>query len=584
MLGGGFALPGHAALEVDDGVLDLGGTTSQLSTVTLVSGSIINGTLSASVAFNLQSGTVLANLAGPAALNKQGSGTVVLAGTNTYLGGTNALDGTLVAAMAGSLPSAATGRGTVIVAPTLYWSGSGDWTTGQWQLSDGTPTSWVDGSSVVLAAGSQLTLSGLVNVGSISVVGNATVTGGTLSLASGSIVVSSGTATIDSELEGGDLVKAGTGTLVLGGTLAITGMTIVDAGTLDLLSPLAAAPVVASGQAIGPGALFNANGASLYDLDPAMFALVENLFADQSIDRTEIIQILESAVVGGAVSDGALAALETVTLPQNEALLNMPDYVAVLAANVVQGNRANANYQGQPLGNLATQTTDPLRATALDDLVDKWFYGTDLPAISPLVSYSLVAGPLYGTNPNPALDVPSGADMKQGGMGDCYLIAALGSDCGQFALGHREHDHPQRRGERRGELDGPLLLLGPGTGLRGRLRDGQRDHAGLRGEHRLRAPRPGRQLVDPDRGKGLCRVERDGPGGPRRSEQLREPLWRLDGRRGCAGAGFGRDDLFSAGRSNVRGGSDCRDPERGGGDSGDLPHGRPRAVRAVGTG
>ena len=427
VLGAGFALPPQADLEVDAGVLDLGGTTSQLSTVTLVSGSIINGTLSASVAFDLQSGTVLANLAGPAALNKQGSGTVVLAGTNTYLGGTNALDGTLVAAMAGSLPSAATGTGTVIVAPTLYWSGDGDWTTGQWQLSDGTPTSWVDGSSVVLAAGSQLTLSGLVDVGSISVQGDATVTGGAISLASGSIIVSSGTATIDSELDGGNLMTAGTGTLVLGGTLAYTGVTIVDAGTLDLLSPLAAAPVVAGGQAIGPGALFNASGTSLYSLDPAMFALVGSLFVDQSIGRADMIQILESAVDGGAVTDAALAALEALTLPQNEALLNMPDYVAVLAADVVQGNPANATYQGQPLGNLAAQATDPLRATALDDLVDKWFYGTDLPAVPSLVTYSLVAGPLYGTNPNPALDVPCGTDMAQGGMGDCYLIAALGA-------------------------------------------------------------------------------------------------------------------------------------------------------------
>ncbi len=319
LLGAAFALPAQAAVEVDNGVLDLGRTTSEVSTVTLVSGSIIDGTISAGVAFDLESGTVLANLTGPAALNKQGQGTVVLAGANSYQGGTNALGGTLVAEMASSLPSAATGTGTVIVAPTLYWSGDGDWTTGQWQLAGGTPTTWVDGSSVVLAAGSNLTLSGLVNVGSINVQGDATITGGTLSLASGSIVVSSGTATIDSELDGSNLVKAGTGTLVLGGSLAYTGVTIVDGGTLDLLSPLAAAPVVASGQAIGPGAVFNANGTSLYSLDPAMFALVDSLFVDQSIDRADMIQILESAADGGAVSDGALDALEALTMPQNEA-------------------------------------------------------------------------------------------------------------------------------------------------------------------------------------------------------------------------------------------------------------------------
>ena len=43
------------------------------------------------------------------------------------------------------------------------------------------------------------------------------------------------------------------------------------------------------------------------------------------------------------------------------------------------------------------------------------------------MTYSVVAGSLFGDNPNPALDVPSSPDMEQGGVGDCYLIAALGA-------------------------------------------------------------------------------------------------------------------------------------------------------------
>ena len=118
----------------------------------------------------------------------------------------------------------------------------------------------------MLAAGSNITISGLVNVSAISMAGDATISGGTLSLSSGSINVLSGTATIDAELAGsGGLVKAGTGTLVVDGTLAYSGTTIVDAGTLDLQSPLAAAPVVAGGQAIGPGAVFSSDGQSLDD-------------------------------------------------------------------------------------------------------------------------------------------------------------------------------------------------------------------------------------------------------------------------------------------------------------------------------
>ena len=54
----------------------------------------------------------------------------------------------------------------------------------------------------------------------------------------------------------------------------------------------------------------------------------------------------------------------------------MPSYVQVLAGDVVNGNPANAHYQGAPLGNLAAGSS----AAQLDDLIDKWFYGTDLPA------------------------------------------------------------------------------------------------------------------------------------------------------------------------------------------------------------
>ena len=89
----------------------------------------------------------------------------------------------------------------------------------------------------------------------ITVAGNATIDGGTITLPSwgGTITVLSGTATIGSALAGGGLAETGTGTLVLDGTLSYAGTTLVTGGTLDLLSPLAAAPVLAGGQAIGPG-------------------------------------------------------------------------------------------------------------------------------------------------------------------------------------------------------------------------------------------------------------------------------------------------------------------------------------------
>ena len=59
----------------------------------------------------LYSGTVLADLSGTAGLDKLGPGTVVLAGHDTYQGGTSASAGTLVAMRDDSLPGAATGWG-----------------------------------------------------------------------------------------------------------------------------------------------------------------------------------------------------------------------------------------------------------------------------------------------------------------------------------------------------------------------------------------------------------------------------------------------------------------------------------------
>ena len=114
-----------------------------------------------------------------------------------------------------------------------------------------------------------------------------------------------------------------------------------------------------------------------------MFSLVQSLFVDQSIDRDGHDPDPANAAVGGAVTPSALAALEMLTTPQNESRLNMPNYVAVLASDVVNGNPANANYQGQPLGNLADQASDRRWPRPCSDLVDKWFYGTDLPADSP---------------------------------------------------------------------------------------------------------------------------------------------------------------------------------------------------------
>ena len=95
----------------------------------------------------------------------------------------------------------------------------------------------------------------------------------------------------------------------------------------------------------------------------------------------------------------------------------MPDYVRVLAADVVDGNPANGSYQGQPLGNLAAGST----TAQLNTLVGKWFLGTDVPAATICGPYALVNGTLFGSGG------PAYTDVQQGALGDCYFLSALGA-------------------------------------------------------------------------------------------------------------------------------------------------------------
>ena len=171
---------------------------------------------------------------------------------------------------------------------------------------------------------------------------------------------------------------------------------------------------VVSGKVTGTAAVTLApNPGTLQD--PALATLVKSLDADGSISRLDMIQILRSVEAGGTVSATDFYDLKEI-LYQASAL-NIPSYVQVLAADVVNGNQANATYQGQPLGNLAAGST----ATQLDNLVSKWFFGTDHPTLcNTSLTYQTTSGSLFP-------HAPSHADEFQGGMGDCYFISAMGT-------------------------------------------------------------------------------------------------------------------------------------------------------------
>ncbi len=208
-----------------------------------------------------------------------------------------------------------------------------------------------------------------------------------------------------------------------GASYTVTVTNIYGAGTLGLAvrgSTPASNQAYTIQSATGPAAIA-AGGQSLQEIDPDLYdTVLTDYTADGSITRNDMIGILESADGGGSVSDQALAGLQAITQPGAASLLGEKDYVAALAADVVQGNQANGYYQGTYLGNLASQPTDALRATALTDLVGKWFEGTDLPAAAGTYAPQTVS--LFGT-----AGTPSSADMHQGQVGDCYFIAAMGA-------------------------------------------------------------------------------------------------------------------------------------------------------------
>ena len=161
---------------------------------------------------------------------------------------------------------------------------------------------------------------------------------------------------------------------------------------------------------------------SLQESDLASY--VRGLNTDGSISRSDMIAILREVETQ---IDGTLTAVQFADLQaivHAAAILNMPDYVSVLADDIVDGSIANTQYQGQSLGDLQPGST----ASHLENLILKWFYGTDLPdsyfgwgSGTPVCHYEAISGTLFGEGG------PSYLDMAQGRLGTCYFNSTLGA-------------------------------------------------------------------------------------------------------------------------------------------------------------
>lgn len=198
-LGAHERLANTGALNVNGGTFDLNGYDETVGAVTLASGAITgSGTLTGS-SYNVQSGTINANLAGTAALQKTGSGTVVMSAATSYSGGTTISGGTLQMGTANALPTA----GIVTIA-------------------DGAKLDLHDFDTTV----SGVDTSGPANTGQIDL-GDATLT----------VHKNGGSSNLGANITGsGSVHKSGTATLYAFGSNTYTGATLIEGGTLNCTS------------------------------------------------------------------------------------------------------------------------------------------------------------------------------------------------------------------------------------------------------------------------------------------------------------------------------------------------------------
>ena len=248
-------------IKAGSGTLILAGTGNQANTV--VSGGILQGTTAslqgsivnnAGVVFNQSTtGTYAGTMSGTGSVTVNGGGIVVVTGTNTYSGGTTIATGsTLQLGVGGTTGSIA---GNVAVDGTLTFYRSDNIVfAGNISGSGGIKlmgTGSVDFTGTNSFTGG-VSVGGILRAGSDSQLGPA---GSTLTLDDGTVQATAGfssdrqivlagaagtfdtngfTLALTGVLSGsGNLIKVGTGTLVLVGTTSYTGDTFVNGGTLQ---------------------------------------------------------------------------------------------------------------------------------------------------------------------------------------------------------------------------------------------------------------------------------------------------------------------------------------------------------------
>jgi fibronectin-binding autotransporter adhesin len=248
------------------GTLILTGSNSYTGGTTVSAGSLQGNSASlqgnivnnAAVVFDqATTGTYAGNISGNGSITKQGAGTLILTGSSSYTGGTTVSAGTLQG-------NATSLQGNIVNNAALVFN----------QVTTGTYAGNISGSGSVTKQGAGT----LILTGSSSYTGGTTVSAGTLQGSAASLqgnIVNDATLVFEQTTDGtyagnisgnGSLTKQGSGALNLTGASTYTGATTVSAGLLSVNGSLASSVSIGVGATLGGNATLGAltvNGGTL---------------------------------------------------------------------------------------------------------------------------------------------------------------------------------------------------------------------------------------------------------------------------------------------------------------------------------
>ena len=320
-VGGSGSLASGSALAVGaSGLVTFANAGQTLGAVTN------DNTATNALNFSASSGTVtLASLsgAGNTTFGSNGivtggiaSGTVTATGnlTANISGGTTTVGGLLTGNISSGTVGAGSLSATTVSGGTTTITGSAGITT----LSNGTTT--VGGVATIgTLSGGTANLNGTTSA-------ITTLTGGTVNLGSSTtLTVSGGTTSGAITGTGGQLLKAGTGSLTLTGANTYTGATNISAGTLSLQATSGAAMANTSGVAIGSGATL-ALGAANQINSSATLALTGGTLALHGFNQNLGTLTLGANSAIDFTGSAALVFADSSGLNWNSALLSISNF------------------------------------------------------------------------------------------------------------------------------------------------------------------------------------------------------------------------------------------------------------------